>query len=52
MKKKDLKGCLDGKREWVQGGVFYRETFVLGKVKYFKKEGVIDEKSVIEYNGT
>lgn len=49
---KDSKGCLDGKNEWVEGGVFYRETFVLGKVKYFKKEGVIDEKSVIEYNGT
>ena len=42
-----LKGCLNEKGEWVQRVVFYRDTVVFGKVKWFKNAGIIPQKTII-----
>lgn len=42
------KGCLDEEGEWVPDGVFYRETFVFRRVKWFKKAGIIPGKSMVK----
>ncbi len=43
------KGCLDEKGEWIQEAVFYRNTFLLGKLKYFMDSGLIYRESIIGF---
>ncbi|KYK32608.1 MAG: hypothetical protein AYK19_15315 [Theionarchaea archaeon DG-70-1] len=47
---KSSKGCLTEKGEWIEKGVFYRETFEFRKIKWYKKAGVIPEKTIIDEN--
>lgn len=44
---KGLKGCLTEKGEWVHNSVFYRNTIVFGKVKWFRKAGTIPDVTII-----
>jgi hypothetical protein len=44
---KDLKGCLDAAGEWVNEGIFYRKTFSLGRLKYFKSTGLLNKESLL-----
>ena len=44
----DLKGCLDEKGTWNNGAVFYRNTFIWGRVKFFFNKGLIENKSIID----
>ncbi|MGD2250770.1 MAG: hypothetical protein PVF58_20425 [Candidatus Methanofastidiosia archaeon] len=44
---KGKKGCLNKEGKWVDNGVFYRKTYGLGKVKYYKKAGII-QGSIID----
>lgn len=45
---KDMKGCLKENGEWTNGAVFYRNTFILGRVKFFINKGLIENKSILD----
>jgi hypothetical protein len=45
---KDMKGCLKENGEWTNGAVFYRNTFRLGRVKFFINKGLIENKSIVD----
>jgi len=45
---KQSKGCLDENGEWVEGGIFYRKTFTLGRLKLFMKSGLLHQETIIE----
>lgn len=47
---KDVIGCLDEQGEWVEGA-FYRATVVVGNVKYFKDEGVLPDRVIVQWQG-
>jgi hypothetical protein len=40
-------GCLDNDGEWVEGAVFYRRTFSLGRIKLYLTEGVIRGQTIL-----
>lgn len=40
-------GCLDEKCEWVPDGIFYRDTFLLGRFKYFRDTRLICNQDII-----
>ncbi len=46
---KDSKGCLTEEGEWVHNSVFSRNTVIFGKVKWFKKAGIIPDVTIIRY---
>jgi hypothetical protein len=46
---KDIKGCLRENGEWTNGAVFYRNTFRLGRVKFFINKGLIENKSILDF---
>jgi hypothetical protein len=43
---KELKGCLDEKGTWINNALFYRNTFILGRIKLFLGKGLIKNKSI------
>jgi len=43
-------GCLDDKNNWIDDGVFYRNTISRGRIKYFKEKGLTDNKRIIKKN--
>lgn len=45
---KYAKGCLDHTGNWVEGGVFYRKTLTLGRIKMFLKHGLVQHQSIIK----
>jgi hypothetical protein len=45
---KGSKGCLDEKGEWIEGGIFYRKTLTLGRLKLFIKSGLLHQETIIE----
>ena len=45
---KDLKGCLDEKGTWANDTLFYRKTFILGRIKFFLGKGLIKDKSIVD----
>ena len=46
---KDSKGCLTEKREWVPHNVFYRNTVLFGKLKWFKNEDTLPDAAIIHF---
>lgn len=42
------KGCLDETGAWNPGAIFYRNTFTIGRVKFFISKGMIENKSIID----
>jgi hypothetical protein len=44
---KGSKGCLTEEGEWVPHNVFYRETVVFKKLKWFKNAGIIPDATII-----
>lgn len=44
---KDLKGCLDAAGEWANKGIFYRKTFTMGRLKYFRGTGLLTNESLL-----
>jgi hypothetical protein len=47
---KDVKGCLKENGEWINGAVFYRKTFMLGRIKFFIHTGLIENRSMVDYS--
>ena len=45
---KNMKGCLKEDGEWTNGAVFYRNTFRLGRVKFFINKGLIESQSILD----
>jgi len=45
---KNLKGCLDEKGQWTNDAVFYRNTFLLGRIKYFMNKGLLENKCILD----
>ena len=45
---RDLKGCLNEKGEWTNNALFYRNTFTLGRIKYFMNKGILENKSILD----
>jgi hypothetical protein len=45
---KDMKGCLKENGEWTNGAIFYRKTFILGRIKVFIHKGLIENKSIVD----
>ncbi|MCI0471022.1 MAG: hypothetical protein L0Y73_05130 [Candidatus Aminicenantes bacterium] len=45
---KDVKGCLDETGAWINDAVFYRHTLTLGRVKYFMKKGILQNKNLLD----
>ncbi len=43
------RGCLNGKNQWVGGAAFYRKTATLGKIKYFRSEGILPDTSIMRW---
>jgi hypothetical protein len=41
------RGCLDEKGEWVENGVFYRQTFTLGRIKWYVSRGIIHDRTIV-----
>lgn len=44
---KGSKGCLDKNGEWTEGGIFYRKTLTLGRLKLFIKSGLLHQETII-----
>jgi hypothetical protein len=44
---KGSKGCLDKHGEWTEGGIFYRKTLTLGRLKLFMKSGLLHQETII-----
>ncbi len=44
---KDEKGCLNLEGEWIKNGVLYRKTRSLGKIKHYRKHGIIEDISMM-----
>ncbi len=40
-------GCLDEKCEWIPDGIFYRNTFLPVRFKFFKSTGLIYMQDMI-----
>ncbi|MBN1582648.1 MAG: hypothetical protein JXA89_18200 [Anaerolineae bacterium] len=43
----DAPGCLEEKCGWVSDAVFYRDTFTLGRLKFFAGQGLIHGKTIV-----
>jgi len=43
------KGCLDNKGNWHNNTLFYRKTVQIGRIKWFIKNGLIQNKSIINF---
>lgn len=41
------RGCLDEDGNWVQGAVFYRRTFSLGRVKFYHEKGIVRDATIV-----
>jgi hypothetical protein len=41
------RGCLDESGAWVEGGVFYRRTVSLGRVKFYAGKGIVPESTLV-----
>ncbi len=42
------KGCLDNNNEWIDETIFYRKTWICGRIKLFLKKGFIPDESMIQ----
>jgi len=40
-------GCLDEKENWIDNAAFFRKTFQAGRLKYFRKSGIIEDQKII-----
>jgi hypothetical protein len=45
---KGSKGCLDEKGEWHEGSIFYRHTYVVGRIKYYSDKGLLSRETIFE----
>ncbi|HUT21709.1 MAG TPA: hypothetical protein VM366_21350 [Anaerolineae bacterium] len=41
------RGCLDEEGTWVEGAVFYRRTFSLGRLKYYHGKGIVRGATIV-----
>ena len=41
------RGCLDESGAWVEGGVFYRRTVSLGRVKFYVSKGIAHDRAIV-----
>ncbi|MFL7807569.1 MAG: hypothetical protein ACK2VD_15465 [Anaerolineae bacterium] len=41
------RGCLDEEGNWTEGGVFYRRTFSLGRLKFYHQKGVLPGVTIV-----
>ncbi|MBL7202230.1 MAG: hypothetical protein ISS56_18980 [Anaerolineae bacterium] len=44
---KGVKGCLDEAGNWIEGALFYRHTYTLGRIKGYAKKGIIPGQSIV-----
>lgn len=42
------RGCLAADGTWVDGAVFYRRTFSLGSLKWYWKQGLIRDRTIVQ----
>jgi hypothetical protein len=42
-----IRGCLDERGDWVDGGVFHRRTLSLGRLKLYVSGGVIPDRTIV-----
>ena len=45
---KDLIGCLSEKGIWNNNALFYRNTFRLGRIKFFMNKGLLQDKHILD----
>jgi hypothetical protein len=43
-----VKGCLKENGVWIDNAVFYRNTFSLGRIKFFVQKGLLENKSILD----
>jgi len=43
---KDRKGCLDADGRWVNDAIFYRRTLVIGRCKFYRSEGLLNNENI------
>lgn len=43
-------GCLDSQEKWLNNAVFFRNTYSAGRIKYFHKKGLLNDKLIIKKN--
>jgi hypothetical protein len=41
------RGCLDEGGSWIEGGVFYRRTFSLGRFKFYHQKGIVRDATIV-----
>jgi hypothetical protein len=41
------RGCLDEEGRWVEGALFYRRTFSLGRFKFYRSSGVVEGARIV-----
>lgn len=44
-----VKGCLDENGAWIDDGLFYRQTFMLGRLKWFYTNGLLIHRAIIKH---
>ncbi|MBN1937881.1 MAG: hypothetical protein JW934_24720 [Anaerolineae bacterium] len=44
-------GCLDEQGVWNPRAVFYRQTFSIGRIKYFMRQGLAADRAIIDCTG-
>ncbi|MBN1641088.1 MAG: hypothetical protein JXA09_07620 [Anaerolineae bacterium] len=42
-----VRGCLDEEGAWVEGAVFWRRTYSLGRLKFYRSSGVVADVRVV-----
>jgi hypothetical protein len=43
-----IHGCLDGFNDWKENSVFYRRTFLAGRIKLFSAQGLFENLKIIK----
>jgi hypothetical protein len=41
------RGCLDEDGNWTEGGVFYRRTYSLGRLKFYYQKGIVPGAAIV-----
>lgn len=41
------RGCLDEGGNWTEGGVFYRHTYSLGRLKFYHQKGIVPDTTIV-----
>lgn len=45
---RNILGCLSDRKEWLENCIFKRETFVAGRLKYYKTTDIVENKKILE----